>query len=157
MMVDGKVVIVTGAARGIGREYVRALAAGGARVVAADINDCADTVALAKSTGNVISVRTDVADSRSAMAMVEAATGAFGRLDGLVNNAALYASFRDGRFDAIDEADRDAAMRVNVRGIWNCCKAPVPEMRKSGGGSIVNVASLAAPPMVWPMRCTIRR
>lgn len=145
MQVDGKVVIVTGAARGIGREYVRALAAGGARVVAADINDCADTVAAAKSAGgNVVSVKADVADLRSTVTMVEAAMTAFGRVDGLINNAALYATLRGGRFDSISETDWDAAMTVNVKGIWNCCKAAVPAMRKSGGGSIVNITSLAA-------------
>lgn len=145
MDVDGKVVIVTGAARGIGREYVRALAAGGARVVAADINDCADTVGAAKSAGgNVVSVKADVADFRSTVTMVEAATTAFGRVDGLINNAALYATLRGGRFDSISETDWDAAMTVNVKGIWNCCRAAVPVMRKSGGGSIVNITSLAA-------------
>ena len=75
--------------------------------------------------------------------MVEAALAAFGRLDGLVNNAALYGALHGGRFDAIDEAEWDACMAVNVKGIWNCCKAAVPAMRKEGG-SIVNIASLAA-------------
>jgi 3-oxoacyl-[acyl-carrier protein] reductase len=74
---------------------------------------------------------------------------AFGRLDALINNAALYGALHGGRFDAIDEAEWDAAMAVNVKGIWNCCKAAVPAMRQSvhegtGGGSIVNIASLAA-------------
>jgi NAD(P)-dependent dehydrogenase (short-subunit alcohol dehydrogenase family) len=68
----------------------------------------------------------------------------YGRIDGLVNNAALYGSLRGGRFNQIAEADWDAAMTVNVKGIWNCCKAVVPAMRQAGGGSIVNIASLAA-------------
>jgi 3-oxoacyl-[acyl-carrier protein] reductase len=76
--------------------------------------------------------------------MVGAALAAFHRLDGLINNAALYGALHGGRFDAIAEAEWDAAMAVNVKGIWNCCKAAVPAMRKSGGGSIVNIASLAA-------------
>jgi 3-oxoacyl-[acyl-carrier protein] reductase len=81
--------------------------------------------------------------------MVEAGLRAFGRLDALVNNAALYGALHGGRFDAIDEAEWDDAMTVNVKGIWNCCKAAVPAMRQSiskgaGGGSIVNIASLAA-------------
>jgi 3-oxoacyl-[acyl-carrier protein] reductase len=76
--------------------------------------------------------------------MVEAAVSAFGRLDGLINNAALYGALHGGRFDAIDEAEWDAAMAVNVKGIWNCCKAAVPAMRQADGGSIVNIASLAA-------------
>src|SRR5207237_9031116 len=69
---------------------------------------------------------------------------AFGRLDALINNAALYGALHGGRFDGIDEAEWDAAMAVNVKGIWNCCKAAVPAMRKADGGSIINIASLAA-------------
>jgi 3-oxoacyl-[acyl-carrier protein] reductase len=81
--------------------------------------------------------------------MVEAGMREFGRLDALINNAALYGALHGGRFDAIDEAEWDAAMAVNVKGIWNCCKAAVPAMRQSiaqgaEGGSIVNIASLAA-------------
>jgi 3-oxoacyl-[acyl-carrier protein] reductase len=76
--------------------------------------------------------------------MAEAALEAFGRIDALVNNAALYGALRGGRFDAIAEADWDAAMAVNVKGVWQCCKAVVPAMRRVGGGSIVNMASLAA-------------
>jgi 3-oxoacyl-[acyl-carrier protein] reductase len=78
------------------------------------------------------------------MDMARAALDAFGRIDALVNNAARFADLRGGRFDAISESDWDAAMAVNVRGVWNCCKAVVPALRQGGGGSIVNIASLAA-------------
>ena len=95
--------------------------------------------------GEGIAVTLDVTDAGSALAMVEAGVEAFGRLDGLINNAALYGALHGGRFDAIDEAEWDACMAVNVKGIWNCCKAAVPAMRaRAGGGSIVNIASLAA-------------
>jgi NAD(P)-dependent dehydrogenase (short-subunit alcohol dehydrogenase family) len=141
-MLDGKVAIVTGAARGIGREFACALAAAGASVVAADLNDCGETVALAGS--KAIAVTADVGDAASSQAMADAAVDRFGRLDILINNAALYATLKGGRFDRIAEPDWDAAMRVNVKGIWQCCKAAVPHMRKLGGGSIVNMASLAA-------------
>jgi p-cumic alcohol dehydrogenase len=141
-MLQGRVAIVTGAARGLGREYVRALAASGAKVVAADLRDCAETAALAGA--NAAASAADVADIASVQAMVDATVERFGRLDILVNNAALYATLKGGRFDAIDEAAWDDAMRVNVKGIWQCCKAAVPQMRKTGGGSIVNMASLAA-------------
>jgi NAD(P)-dependent dehydrogenase (short-subunit alcohol dehydrogenase family) len=141
-MLDGKVAIVTGAARGLGREYVRVLAAAGAKVVAADLRDCAETAALAGA--NAAIARADVADAASAQSMVAETVARFGRLDILINNAALYATLKGGRFDAIDEAAWDDAMRVNVKGIWQCCKAAVPQMRKAGGGSIVNMASLAA-------------
>jgi p-cumic alcohol dehydrogenase len=145
MDVRDKVVAITGAARGLGREFACSLAAAGARVIAADINDCAATLELvAAQNGDGIAVSLDVTDPGSARAMVEAGLKAFGRIDGLINNAALYGALHGGRFDAIDEAEWDAAMAVNVKGIWNCCKAAVPAMREAGGGSIVNIASLAA-------------
>jgi NAD(P)-dependent dehydrogenase (short-subunit alcohol dehydrogenase family) len=150
MDVRDKVVAITGAARGLGQEFARSLAAAGARVIAADINDCAATLELvAAQGGKGIAARLDVTDAGSAQAMVEAGLQAFGRVDALINNAALYGALHGGRFDAIDETEWDAAMAVNVKGIWNCCKAAVPAMRQrivqeSGGGSIVNIASLAA-------------
>src|SRR5712692_1676737 len=145
MDVRDKVVAITGAARGLGQEFARSLAAAGAQVIAADINDCTATLELvAAESGDGIAARLDVTDVGSARAMVEAALQAFGRVDALINNAALYGALHGGRFDAIDEAEWDAAMAVNVKGIWNCCKAAVPAMRQAGGGSIVNIASLAA-------------
>jgi 3-oxoacyl-[acyl-carrier protein] reductase len=141
-MLEGKVAIVTGAARGLGREFARVLAEAGAKVVAADVNDCRETVALLDA--KAVSVRADVTEMKSVEAMADAARETYGRIDILVNNAALYASLKGGRFDKIEEAEWDAAMRVNVKGIWQCCKAVVPEMRKAGAGSIINVASLAA-------------
>src|ERR1700736_346795 len=143
--VQDKVVAITGAARGLGQEFAASLAAAGARIVAGDVNDCAETLDLVAKTGpEGVGVKLDVTDPASAQAMVEAGMRAFGRLDALINNAALYGALHGGRFDAIDEAEWDAAMAVNVKGIWNCCKAAVPAMRQAGGGSIVNIASLAA-------------
>src|SRR5579871_3328352 len=140
-----KVVIVTGAARGLGQEFARSLAAAGARVVIGDVSACDATLDLVTADkGEAVGARLDVTDPQSAQALVEAGLRAFGRLDGLVNNAALYGALHGGRFDAIDEAEWDACMAVNVKGIWNCCKAAVPAMRRAGGGSIVNIASLAA-------------
>jgi len=145
MSFEKKVIIVTGAARGIGQEYCRRLAALGAAVIAVDINACDRTVELVKSAGGrAIAGKVDVTDMASIEAAVAAAESAFGRVDGLVNNAALYGALRGGRFDAIPEKEWDAAMAVNVRGIWNCCKATVPALRRADGGSIVNIASLAA-------------
>src|SRR5438876_4403023 len=143
--VQDKVVAITGAARGLGQEFAASLAAAGGRIVAGDINDCAETLDLVRKAGNDgIGVKLDVTDPGSARDMVEAAMRAFGRLDALINNAALYGALHGGRFDAIEEAEWDAAMAVNVKGIWNCCKAAVPAMRQAGSGSIVNIASLAA-------------
>lgn len=145
MDVRDKVVVITGAARGLGREFATSLAAAGARIVAADVSDCGDTLRLVRQAGpEGIGVRLDVTDMAAATEMAEAAVRAFGRIDALINNAALYGSLKGGRFDAIAEADWDAAMAVNVKGIWNCCKAAVPAMRQAGGGSIVNISSLAA-------------
>src|SRR5580658_5726831 len=145
MTVAGKTIAITGAARGLGQEFARHLASAGANIVVGDVNDCAATLDLvAGAGGKAIAVTLDVTDAASAQAMVEAGLAAFGRLDGLINNAALYGALHGGRFEAIAEAEWDAAMAVNVKGIWNCCKAAVPAMREAGGGSIVNIASLAA-------------
>ena len=144
MNIEGKVIVVTGAARGIGQEYARYLGGHGARMVIADINDCSSTLALVKAEGARRWRRADVASASSAMAMAQTALDAFGRINALINNAALFGGLRGGRFDAISEDDWDAAMAVNVKGIWNCCKAVVPALRRTGGGSIVNIASLAA-------------
>ena len=142
--IRGKTIAITGAARGLGQEFARHLASAGANIVVGDVNDCGATADLVSAAGGkAISVTLDVTDAASATAMVEAGLGAFGRLDGLINNAALYGALHGGRFEAIAEAEWDACMAVNVKGIWNCCKAAVPAMRKDGG-SIVNIASLAA-------------
>ena len=91
MNIEGKVIIITGAARGIGQEYARYLGGLGSRIVAADINDCSRTLELVKTkNGAAIATRLDVASAASAMDMARAALDAFGRVDALVNNAALY-------------------------------------------------------------------
>ncbi len=142
---DGKTIVITGAGRGLGQAYALACAAHGARVVAADVLDCAETVdGIEAAGGQAIGVGLDVRDEGAAAAMADAATSAYGRIDGLVNNAALYGALTGGRFDAIEPSEWDDAMAVNVKGIWNCCKAVVPALRAAGGGSIVNIASLAA-------------
>ncbi len=145
MDVADKVIAITGAARGLGQEFSVALATAGARIIAADIRDCGETVARVREAGGkAIALSLDVGDAGSAQAMVADGVGAFGRLDALVNNAALYGALHGGRFDAIDEEEWDDCMTINVKGIWNCCKAAVPAMRRAGAGSIVNIASLAA-------------
>ncbi len=141
---NGKVALVTGAARGLGRAYAEALAKAGAAVVAGDIRACDDTVAaIAAAGGKARGVALDVTDPASCAAAVDACTAGFGRLDILVNTAALYGGLKGGRFDQIDESQWDRVMQVNVKGVWNCCKAAGPALRAAGGGSIVNIASLA--------------
>ena len=145
MNIAGKVVIVTGAARGIGQEYALTLAREGASVVVCDVNDCEETTQKVRDAGGkVLSLKVDVAGEASTKQMAESAMAQFGRIDGLINNAALYGQLKSNKFEAIPESEWDAAMNVNVKGIWNACKAVVPAMRKSGGGSIVNITSLAA-------------
>jgi NAD(P)-dependent dehydrogenase (short-subunit alcohol dehydrogenase family) len=144
MSLAGKTIAITGAARGLGQEFARHLASLGANLVVGDVNDCGATADLVtEAGGKAVAVMLDVTDPASAQAMVTAGLAEFGRLDGLVNNAALYGALKGGRFDGIPEGEWDACMAVNVKGIWNCCKAAVPAMRKTGG-SIVNIASLAA-------------
>jgi 3-oxoacyl-[acyl-carrier protein] reductase len=145
MGVEGKVVLVTGAARGIGREYAVQLAEAGAKVVVGDVSDVRETVELAGASGrSCIGARLDVTDQDSARAAVDLALEKYGQLNAIVNNAALYGALKGGRFDTIAPDEWDAAMNVNVKGIWICCKAAVPALRKFGGGSIINIASLAA-------------
>jgi NAD(P)-dependent dehydrogenase (short-subunit alcohol dehydrogenase family) len=141
----GKVAIVTGAARGLGRAYCEALAAEGAAVFAADINPCDETVsAISDAGGKAMAGKLDVTDMASCEAMATEAMDAFGRVDILVNNAALYAGLKGARFEQLDESQWDAAMLVNVKGVWQVSKAVVGHMRASGGGSMINISSLAA-------------
>lgn len=145
MQLRSKVVIITGAARGLGRAYAVAMAAEGASILACDISDCSETVAEVRAAGGRIeSAITDISDMESVQTMANAAVAAFGKIDVLVNNAALYATLKGARFENLDEAQWDAVMNVNVKGIWQCCKVVVGPMREAGGGSIINISSLAA-------------
>src|ERR1044071_257355 len=120
MDVQDKVVAIRGAARGLGPEFAQSLPASGARVIASDINDCSETLDIVKKAGpEAVGLKLDVTDMASAKAMVEAGLRAFGRLDALINNAALYGALHGGRFDGIDETEWDACMAVNVNGLWN--------------------------------------
>jgi NAD(P)-dependent dehydrogenase (short-subunit alcohol dehydrogenase family) len=144
MTVRGKVILITGAARGVGQAAAAAFCKEGANVLAADIRNCEQTKSLALGCeGRIEIAHLDVTDQQSAQAAVAQAVSAFGRLDALVNNAALYGGLKTGRFEELAEREWDAVMTVNVKGIWNCCKAAVPAMRQLGAGSIVNMASMA--------------
>ena len=141
----GKTVVVTGGGRGLGRAYCESRAEQGANVVAADIRDTGNTIEAVKSAGgHAIGVHLDVTDPISCNDMANAAIEAYGRIDSLVNNAALYGDISGGRFDQISDSQWDNVMNVNIKGIWNCCRACVPSIRESGGGTIINISSLAA-------------
>lgn len=145
MALSQKVIIITGAARGLGQTYARRFAELGNHLVVCDLRDCAETVAQCQQTGaEAIGFETDVTKTSSTEAMAARAVEAFGRIDVLINNAALFGSLRFAPFDKLDENEWDATMSVNVKGIWNCCRAVVPAMRETGGGAIINISSLAA-------------
>lgn len=145
MDINGKTVLVTGGARGIGQACAHSFSAAGAKVMVADILSCSETIELCTRNGGVAQeTYLDVTEPDSSVAAVAEVVQAFGQLDALVNNAALYGGLKSGRFDELQESDWDAAMTVNVKGVWNCCKAAVPALRQAGGGSIVNIASMAA-------------
>ena len=145
MQLENKVSIVTGAARGLGRAYAEALAGAGSAVLACDVNDCDETVeAIVRAGGQAVSATVDITDMASCTAMADMAQQSFGQIDVLVNNAALYGGLKGARFESLEEAQCDAVMNVNVKGVWNACRAIVQPMRDSGGGSIINIASLAA-------------
>jgi NAD(P)-dependent dehydrogenase (short-subunit alcohol dehydrogenase family) len=141
MRLAGKVALITGAAQGIGFAYARRFLAEGARVVLADVADVAVATEKLGAPDATQAVRADVSDASAGRAMVDAAVARFGRIDVLVNNAAIFASLKPQPFDEIPEAEWDRVMAVNVKGIWNCTRAVVPVMRAQGGGRIVNVAS----------------
>jgi len=139
---SGKTAIITGAAGGLGRAFAIGFAERGANVVVADMNEAgsAETVALIEAAGGkAISVKTNVTDKASVDAMAEAAVKAFGGLDILVNNAAIYATIERANFWEIDPNEWDKVMAVNVKGAWLASGAAFQRMNE--GGSIINIAS----------------
>jgi NAD(P)-dependent dehydrogenase (short-subunit alcohol dehydrogenase family) len=141
----GKRIIVTGAARGLGREFALHLASLGARVLAADIADVSTTCARARELGisEIVPATVDVSSGEETWALARTAADALGGVDALVNNAAIVALVRRP-FEEIPEDEWDRVFEVNVKGAWLCAKAVAPLLRGAGGGSIVNLASEAA-------------
>jgi NAD(P)-dependent dehydrogenase (short-subunit alcohol dehydrogenase family) len=151
---DGKVAIVTGAGQGLGRAYAEALAAEGASVVIAEINEgnAKDTAAAIEAAGgSALAVPTDVTDPDSCAAMVAAAVERFGTVDILVNNAAIYDGLHMEAFEDLEIAEWDRVMAVNVKGTWLASRAVSPIMKARGYGKIVNISSTTAyigPPLL---------
>ncbi len=140
-----QVAIVTGGAQGIGAAYARAFAAEGAKVVIADILDGSELAdEIGSAGGEALAATVDVTDSASIDAMVRTALSEYGRVDILVNNAALFAALKHCRFEDISEEEWIRVMDVNVRGVWQVSKAVTPAMREHGYGKIVNIASTVA-------------
>jgi len=138
----GKVAIVTGAAQGIGATYARAMAREGAKLVIADVLDGASVAReIVAGGGEAICVTTNVADTGSVNMMIEKTMAAFGGIDILVNNAAIFASLSMKPISAISDEEWDKVMQVNVAGLFKCTRAVLPAMRQRGGGKIINISS----------------
>jgi NAD(P)-dependent dehydrogenase (short-subunit alcohol dehydrogenase family) len=128
----GKVALVTGGASGIGKAIAARLATDGAAVVVADLQ---------KSQAAALSLQVDVSKESDVARMAAEAVKAFGRIDILVNNAALFSSIELRPFESIPIEEFRRVMEVNIMGVWLCCRACVPHMRKGGAGRIINLAS----------------
>lgn len=151
MRLQGKVAIVTGGGSGFGEGIAKRFADEGAKVVIADINEAAAQRVAGEIGEAAIAVRCDVSVGDDVKAMVEAATGAFGRLDILINNAGY--THRNGPMLEVDEATFDRIYAVNVKSIYLGAVHAVPVFRAQGGGVILNIASTAGvrprPNLTW--------
>ncbi len=149
MLLQDKVVVVTGGARGIGKVYAEGIAAEGAKVVVSDIRDGEETAeGIRAAGGDAVFVQCDVSRGESCDTLARAAQDRYGRIDGLVNNAALYADLKYVPFDQIEEEEWDRVFAVNVKGVWLMTRAVYPLRAEGSGGNlgggprkIVNIAS----------------
>ena len=144
MSLKDKVAIVTGGGAGIGQAIARRYAREGARVTIAEIDRCAGEATLETieaAGGEALFVQTDVAVEDQVKAMVEATLARFGRIDILVNNAAVIVSQKEARAHELTNEVWDRTMNVNLRGYWLCSKYVIPSMLQQGGGSIIFIAS----------------
>jgi 3-oxoacyl-[acyl-carrier protein] reductase len=146
MRFQDQVVIITGAARGLGRRYAERFVAEGAKVVMADQRD--DVVTAAKEVGGdgatAIAIEVDVNDPAATRTMAATAVEAFGRIDVLVNNAGIWGDYEVKPLLEVDPAYWDLVMGVNVRGPLLCTRAVAPTMIARGRGRIVNISSIGA-------------
>jgi NAD(P)-dependent dehydrogenase (short-subunit alcohol dehydrogenase family) len=134
-----RVVVVTGAGRGLGRAYAQRLASEGAHVVIAEIDEASGRAAAEEL--NALFVHADVASIESTQALADTVMRKWGQIDGLVANAALANSVGGKTYDQIGVAEWDRIMEVNVRGTWLTCRAIAPLMQKRKKGSIVTISS----------------
>jgi len=142
----GRVAVVTGAGHGIGRAYAQRMAAEGAKVVVAELDGPAgERVAseIEAAGGDALAIAVDVTDRAALDKMAEATVARFGRLDILVNNAAIFATIPMSRasFDKIPPEEWDAMMAVNLKGAWLACLAVMPQMQAQNYGKIINISS----------------
>ena len=141
----GKVVVVTGGAHGIGKAYCLGFAEAGAKVVIADIDKPAAerTAAEIGKDDGALALHVDVANEGATKRMAERVLERFDRIDVLINNAAVFSvvPMNRGRIETIDPEEWDRLMAVNLRGLFFCCRAVLPAMRKQKSGKIINIAS----------------
>jgi NAD(P)-dependent dehydrogenase (short-subunit alcohol dehydrogenase family) len=143
MRLTDKVVIVTGAARGLGFAYAGRFAQEGAAVVLADIRPSRKIAELTESNPRTVFVQTDVRCPEDSHRLVDTAVAAFGRIDVLVNNAALFTTLRRGPLEALSVKEWEEVLGVNVLGTFLCIQAVVPVMKSQKRGTIINVGSNA--------------
>lgn len=146
MRFKDKVTIITGAGQGIGRVFAHKFAEEGAKVVIAEYNEATGKTVVDEITskGNEARfVKTDVADEKDTQAMAKGIVDKYGKIDVLINNAAVFAALGFKPFDKIPIEEWDRVMAVNLRGLWLCCKAVVPYMKAQKKGKIINTSSSA--------------
>jgi NAD(P)-dependent dehydrogenase (short-subunit alcohol dehydrogenase family) len=143
---DGKVALITGAGSGMGRAAAELFASEGARIVVTDVVDEAGDAsvgAVKEKGGEAVFVHADVSQASDCAEMVRVATSTFGGLHILYNNAGVFPGDDGGVLDT-PESTWERVMQINLKGVWLGCRAGIPAMLESGGGSIVNVASFVA-------------
>lgn len=139
---ENKVAIITGGAQGIGAAYARAFAAEGAKVVIADVAPADSLVSeITSAGGTATATRTDVTDEAACTDMAAQTVSAFGRIDILVNNAALWVHVGHKPIMEISKAEWDKVLDVNINGMFLCTRAVIPQMTEQGYGKIVNISS----------------
>jgi 3-oxoacyl-[acyl-carrier protein] reductase len=149
MRLEKKVAVITGSARGMGRVFALRFAKEGARLTICDVLDCAPLAEEIKAIGGeVLALRIDVASEKDTAEMAKKTAQRFGRIDILVNNAAVIGGIEVKDFvkpvEQLLAADWDRMLAVNVKGLFLCCKAVIPYMKKQGKGKIINIASTTA-------------
>lgn len=144
LKLDGNVAIITGSGRGLGREFALSFAKEGAKLVIAELvfengQRVADEIRAIG--GESIAVRTDVSDEKSIEETVRKTVETYGRIDALVNNAAMFYGVKPTPAEDLKPEDWDRMLRVNVTGQWLCARAVFPYMKKNGRGKIINISS----------------
>ena len=141
MRLADRVVIVTGGAAGMGLAFASRLLSEGAAIVIADIKDSEPALNSLGHSDRTLGLRTDVSQVDSVRSMIKTVFERFGRIDVLINNAAIFATLEPRPFDEIHEQDWDQLMAVNVKGVWNCAREATPVFRAQQSGRIINIAS----------------